>query len=78
MMAPPQYLDLVHKTLIALRKAPLSAPEGIIVCQHDTSETRKIDFLDFPIVQQRKYGNTTYTVLSPEITSDSSGSVPAP
>ena len=67
MMAPPQYLDLVHKTLVVLRRAPVSAAEGMIVCQHDTSETRKIDFLDFPILQQRKYGNTTYTVLSPGI-----------
>ncbi len=79
MMAPPQYLDLVHKTLIVLRRAPVSTDGGMIVCQHDTSETRKIDFLDFPILQQRKYGNTTFTVLSPGTTAanpETSGSGP--
>lgn len=63
MMAPPQYQGLISKTLQALRSKPVSAPDGLILCQHDTSETNKISFLDFPIQQQRKYGNTTFTVL---------------
>jgi 16S rRNA (guanine966-N2)-methyltransferase len=64
MMAPPQYRGLVDKTLTALKDHPLARRGGLIICQHDSSETRKIDFLDFPIEQQRKYGNTTFTVLS--------------
>ncbi|MEW5795080.1 MAG: RsmD family RNA methyltransferase [Candidatus Zixiibacteriota bacterium] len=34
-----------------------------IICQHDTSETDKIDWGAWRIVQQRKYGNTTFTIL---------------
>ncbi|RKX28056.1 MAG: hypothetical protein DRP47_05325 [Candidatus Zixiibacteriota bacterium] len=63
MMAPPQYQGLIDKTLSILGENPLSAKEGIIICQHDTSETKKIKFHDFPILQQRKYGNTTFSVL---------------
>jgi 16S rRNA (guanine966-N2)-methyltransferase len=63
MMAPPQYIGLIDQTLVALHKNPLSTSKGIILCQHDTSETHKIKWLDFPIKQQRTYGNTTYTIL---------------
>jgi len=64
MLAPPQYIGLVDQTLAALRRYPLSRPEGLIVCQHDTKETNKINFLDFPILQRREYGHTTFTVIS--------------
>jgi len=64
MLAPPQYIGLVDQTLTALRKYPLSRPKGLIVCQHDSNETNKINFLDFPVLQRREYGNTTFTVLS--------------
>jgi 16S rRNA (guanine966-N2)-methyltransferase len=63
MVAPPQYRGLVDRTLGTLREHPLLAPSGLIVCQHDTSETRRIDFGSFIIDQHRKYGNTTFTVL---------------
>jgi len=63
MIAPPQYKGLIDRTLTLLRKYPLSTEQGIIICQHDTSETKNIDFRDYPMLQQRKYGNTTFTVL---------------
>jgi 16S rRNA (guanine(966)-N(2))-methyltransferase RsmD len=63
MLAPPQYVGLVDQTLAALRQHPLSEPKGMIICQHDTSETKRINFLDFPILQRRPYGNTTFTVI---------------
>ena len=63
MIAPPQYVGLVSKTLAALVQYPLIKPEGIILCQHDSSETKKIDLNGFPLKQHRKYGNTTYTIL---------------
>ncbi len=63
MIAPPQYKRIVDQTLIRLKEHPLASEDGIILCQHDTSETKKIDFLDFEIWQRRKYGNTTFTIL---------------
>lgn len=63
MVAPPQYQDMVDRTLVSLQEYPLSTTSGIIVCQHDSVETRKIDFGSFTIDQHRKYGNTTFTVL---------------
>jgi 16S rRNA (guanine966-N2)-methyltransferase len=64
MIAPPQYGGLIEKTLGALRKLPsLLAPECQILCQHDTSE--RIDTGDFQVIHARKYGNTTYTVVTP-------------
>ena len=64
MMAPPQYRNLVSSTVASLKENSLLTESGFILCQHDTSETRDIDFADFTIEQQRKYGNTTFTILS--------------
>ena len=64
MIAPPQYQGLIEKTLACLKENPLFKKDGIILCQHDTSETNKIDFSLFKIKEQRKYGNTTFTILS--------------
>lgn len=67
MMAPPQYVGLIDKTLSLLKKHPILSEDGMIICQHDSSETKKISFQDFPILQQRKYGNTTFTILSSQV-----------
>ncbi len=64
MIAPPQYKNLIDRTLVSLSENPLSEPTGLILCQHDTSEKR-IDFRAFPIEQTRRYGNTTFTILRP-------------
>ena len=64
MLAPPQYKGYIDKTLKVLSDFPLSTPDGMIICQHDTSETRRISFEPFEITQQRKYGNTTFTILA--------------
>jgi len=78
MIAPPQYKGLIDQTLKLLAQHELLIPEGMAICQHDSSETVRIDFetsgariedgsVDraglFEIAQQRKYGNTTFTVL---------------
>jgi len=63
MIAPPQYKGLIEKTLKCLKENPVLEKDGMILCQHDTSETSKIDFSSFDIREQRKYGNTTFTVV---------------
>jgi 16S rRNA (guanine966-N2)-methyltransferase len=63
MIAPPQYQGLIRKTLDSLKEFSVLKDDGLILCQHDSSETRKIDFSGFDIKEQRKYGNTTFTVL---------------
>jgi len=63
MIAPPQYVGLIDKTLALLKNHHILSSGGIIICQHDTSETSRIDFADFEIEQRRKYGNTTFTIL---------------
>ncbi len=60
-MAPPQYKGLIDKTLAVLQDHPILASDGMIICQHDTIE--RIDCVGYKVVQQRKYGNTTFTVL---------------
>ncbi|MBI5265783.1 MAG: RsmD family RNA methyltransferase [candidate division Zixibacteria bacterium] len=63
MIAPPQYQGLISRTLAGLREYPIVEPGGMILCQHDTSETRDVDIAGFALLQRREYGNTTYTVL---------------
>jgi len=63
MTAPPQYKRIIDQTLTVLREHDLRSDDAIVLCQHDTSETKKIDFQDWEIWQRRKYGNTTYTIL---------------
>ncbi|MFQ5454475.1 MAG: RsmD family RNA methyltransferase [Candidatus Zixiibacteriota bacterium] len=64
MIAPPQYKGLINMTLEHLLKHRLLEKKGYILCQHDTTESKKINFLDYKIFQQRKYGNTTFTILT--------------
>ena len=64
MMAPPQYKGIIDRTLSALGEHRLLVPSGQIICQHDTSETDQIDWEAWRIAQQRKYGNTTFTILN--------------
>ncbi|KAA3635183.1 MAG: hypothetical protein DWP97_05285 [Calditrichaeota bacterium] len=63
MIAPPQYKDFIKRTLTLLRQFPIVSEDHLILCQHDTSETKNLDFTEFEIIQSRKYGNTTFTVL---------------
>ncbi len=65
MIAPPQYVGLLDRTLELFRHHPLFTSETIIICQHDTSELKVLLFDVLPIVQQRKYGHTTFTILRP-------------
>jgi 16S rRNA (guanine966-N2)-methyltransferase len=63
MIAPPQYRGFVDRTLMLLAADDLLKSNGQIICQHDTSETLSNDRGLFHIDQQRKYGNTTFTIL---------------
>ncbi len=63
MIAPPQYKGIIDKTLEGLKLNLLLTQDALILCQHDTSEAGKINFLGFEIKEQRKYGNTTFSIL---------------
>jgi 16S rRNA G966 N2-methylase RsmD len=63
MIAPPQYAGLIDKTLQSLTSYRSLADDGIIVCQHDTSEKLQLPAGACQIGRQRKYGNTTFTIL---------------
>ncbi len=64
MIAPPQYKDLISHTLQTMREHPITAPNCIILCQHDTKETSSLDLTGYELLQRREYGNTTYSVLA--------------
>lgn len=64
MLAPPQYQGFIDRTLEELQNSGLLRPDGMIICQHDSSETDRIDFGRFEVEQRRKYGNTTFTILT--------------
>jgi 16S rRNA (guanine(966)-N(2))-methyltransferase RsmD len=63
MVAPPQYEALVDQTLASLAKYNVGTENSLIVCQHDSAETGGLDLAGFDRFQERKYGNTTFTVL---------------
>jgi 16S rRNA (guanine966-N2)-methyltransferase len=63
MIAPPQYQHLIDRTLAVLGEHDILARDGIILCQHDTSESSGIEFFGWKMIQRRKYGNTTFTIL---------------
>jgi len=63
MIAPPQYKGIIDKSLEIIKNNSIYHGDTLIICQHDSSETKKINFILFEISQQRKYGNTTFTVL---------------
>ena len=63
MIAPPQYKSIIDQTLKVMSEHKIIKDESLILCQHDSSE-KNIDFQNFKIAQQRKYGNTTFTVLN--------------
>lgn len=64
MIAPPQYQGFIDETLSLLKKRKILSKNGLVLCQHDSSETKEIAFSDYNIYQQRKYGNTTFTILT--------------
>jgi 16S rRNA (guanine966-N2)-methyltransferase len=63
MMAPPQYKGLISDTLATMRQHEITTAETLIIAQHDTAETGEIDWAEYHIQQQRRYGNTTFTVM---------------
>lgn len=63
LMAPPQHKGLIGKALEEIHRHKVAAPKAMIICQHETNEMNEIDFPLFNVVQQRKYGNTTFTIL---------------
>jgi 16S rRNA (guanine966-N2)-methyltransferase len=65
MIAPPQYKRLIDRTLRVFSEYPIHTSDSLILCQHDSSESHLIDFAGFQLKQERKYGNTTFSVLAP-------------
>ena len=63
MIAPPQYLGLIDKTLKLLDSHPLLSESCLVLCQHDTSEKINYKPENLSLWQKRKYGNTTFTVF---------------
>jgi 16S rRNA (guanine966-N2)-methyltransferase len=63
MIAPPQYQNLISRTLQVMRESRVTSANCLILCQHDTKETASVDISGYDLVQRREYGNTTYTVL---------------
>lgn len=63
MIAPPQYKGWIDRTLEIIRRTTVATPDTLILCQHDTSEVKHLRLEGFEVLQRRKYGNTTYTVL---------------
>ena len=63
-IAPPQYKNIIDATLKILGENNILKQGGLILTQQDSSETDKINFGQFKIKQNRKYGNTTFSVLN--------------
>lgn len=64
MIAPPQYKGFIDRTLSALGTNRITAEQNQIICQHDSTEKVSCDPEVFDLVQQRKYGNTTFSIYS--------------
>jgi 16S rRNA (guanine(966)-N(2))-methyltransferase RsmD len=57
-VAPPQYQELWAKTLLALERTPLLAPDGVIVAQIFPKEYRALPLTKVVLTDQRTYGST--------------------
>lgn len=64
MIAPPQYKKIIDTTLKIIGENNILKQGGIILTQQDSSETDKINFGQFEVKQNRKYGNTTFSILN--------------
>ena len=65
MIAPPQYKQILNSTLKRLAGSSLLSEQTLVICQHDTKETPGLHYPGYVLKQSRKYGNTTFTVLTP-------------
>ena len=65
-LAPPQYKGMVDQTLALMVEHSIVAEDGLVICQYATSESIEIDFEFFSLIENRKYGNTTFTILTPK------------
>lgn len=63
MIAPPQYKKIIDATLEVIGENKILKQDGIILTQQDSSETNSINFDRFKVKQNRKYGNTTFSIL---------------
>jgi len=57
-VAPPQYLGLWAKTLLALHEKPLLAIDGQVIVQIYPKEFHEIDAPPLQLMQTRRYGST--------------------
>lgn len=57
-VAPPQYRDLVPRTLQALDSIKLLSPQGIIVAQWFPKERTPVELHNLQLTMERQYGDT--------------------
>lgn len=58
-IAPPQYKGLWSQAMMRVAGKPnVVAPGGLVVVQIDPKEREAITFSEFPLVDERRYGNT--------------------
>jgi len=57
-VAPPQYLDLWARALLALDEHDLLADDGVIIVQIHPKEARPLDLQRFRLERERRYGST--------------------
>jgi 16S rRNA (guanine(966)-N(2))-methyltransferase RsmD len=71
-VAPPQYKKIWIRTLNAIDQNPnILSTDGWIIVQIHPIEFEEIDFKNFEIIQQRKYGSTLFVIYQKPLMSDS-------
>ena len=57
-VAPPQYVDLWSRALLALDEHDLLAEDGVIIVQIHPKEARPLELQRFRLERERRYGST--------------------
>jgi 16S rRNA (guanine(966)-N(2))-methyltransferase RsmD len=57
-VAPPQYIDLWARALLALDEHDLLAEDGVIIVQIHPKEARPLELQRFRLERERRYGST--------------------
>jgi len=64
-IAPPQYKGLWSSAMMRIAGKPgVVAAGGLVVVQIDPAERENISFAEFPLVDERRYGNTELLFFS--------------
>lgn len=67
-VAPPQYISLWSKTLLALESNPgWLGPDGLVVVQIFPKEFETLELESLTLIDQRKYGSTLLCLYEPSL-----------